>query len=310
MILRYLGCELAINDAVLAEILGERWNIGELDDRPLGWRIDVALTGEIPPPIRAAVREQLPDERGLVVLDGTHGAVGATNVAWLVSAASAARVEIAAARPGTFVTVFGDVRSDPMAAHVAVAEAVAASGLLPIHGAVVHRAGHTVALVGPSGAGKSTSAVLAALEGWELLAEDSAWLDPQTLLISGADAGVRLRPGAETMLSARLANRFGIDLDAQPHDGLKRLLAYETFGRRRRSAYLSELVALTERDGPCGSAPLRPAQVAMALHQAGGIPSVSDLRAASSRRVAQVSARLPGRLVSARSGASGLDHPA
>lgn len=77
---------------------------------------------------------------------------------------------------------------------LAFTEVQRAAGLLSLHASVLSRDGQTVAISGPSGAGKSTAALRLLGRGWQLVAEDWAWLDPATLRLVGWDSGLRLRP--------------------------------------------------------------------------------------------------------------------
>ncbi|ULH16065.1 hypothetical protein MF271_05375 [Deinococcus sp. KNUC1210] len=82
--------------------------------------------------------------------------------------------------------------TEAVASHLALTEVGRASGLLPLHAAVLSRDGRAVAISGASGAGKSTAALRLMAAGWSLVAEDSAWLDPVTRRVAGADQGIRV----------------------------------------------------------------------------------------------------------------------
>ena len=58
-------------------------------------------------------------------------------------------------------------------------------GLVSLHAACVGRAGRGLLLMGPSGSGKSTVTLLSLLQGLEILAEDSVFVAPDTLLATG-----------------------------------------------------------------------------------------------------------------------------
>jgi hypothetical protein len=68
-----------------------------------------------------------------------------------------------------------------------------AQGLVPLHGACVGRGGRGVLLLGASGAGKSTVTLQCLLEGLELLAEDSVFVVPDTLLATGVSNFLHVR---------------------------------------------------------------------------------------------------------------------
>jgi hypothetical protein len=63
--------------------------------------------------------------------------------------------------------------------------AARAQGLVPLHAACVGREGRGLLLMGGSGAGKSTAALHCLLAGLELLAEDSVFVLPDTLMATG-----------------------------------------------------------------------------------------------------------------------------
>ena len=63
-------------------------------------------------------------------------------------------------------------------------------GLVPLHGGCVGVRGRGVLLLGSSGAGKSTLALQAALDGLDFLAEDSVFVQPETLRATGLSAFV------------------------------------------------------------------------------------------------------------------------
>ena len=311
--MRFLGCRFELDDTghTLVPVIRERLDFPELDDRPVVLHVRISACGPVPADVATEAAVATPDSRGLVVLAGAESA-------WLATRHCAVRFAIAKTgqQPVTCdsrvisgsatIEVFGAADRDGLPVHVAIGEAVASTGLLPLHSAAMSREGWTVAVLGPSGAGKSTTAVLAALEGWQLIAEDSAWLDPTTLSVYGADPTLRLRSGTESVVAGRLADERALILADQPHDGLKRLLSYEALGGRRSTATLDELVLLARRDAEPQSEPLRPIEVAMALHQAAGIPAIVLLRRARAIMIGNLAKRLPGRRVSARSGTSGL----
>ena len=58
-------------------------------------------------------------------------------------------------------------------------------GLMPLHAACVGRGRRGLLLIGDSGAGKSTAVLHCALQGLELVAEDSLFVAPQSLLATG-----------------------------------------------------------------------------------------------------------------------------
>ncbi len=66
--------------------------------------------------------------------------------------------------------------------------------LVPLHAACVGRQGRGILLLGSSGAGKSTTALQCSLAGFDFLSEDSVFVDPKTMLATGAANFLHLRP--------------------------------------------------------------------------------------------------------------------
>jgi hypothetical protein len=58
-------------------------------------------------------------------------------------------------------------------------------GLMPLHAACIGRGGRGLLLIGDSGAGKSTAVLHGALQGLDLVAEDSLFVAPDSLLATG-----------------------------------------------------------------------------------------------------------------------------
>ena len=82
--------------------------------------------------------------------------------------------------------------------HVAICEAVRATGLAPLHAAVVARDQRVIAFAGDAGTGKSTTVLTAMAAGWQPLSEDFAWLDPTNGRVYGWDRGIHLtKAGAD-----------------------------------------------------------------------------------------------------------------
>lgn len=158
-----------------------------------------------------------------------------------------ARVDREAARVRVLPPVAGDdaVRGSFFAAlYLCLGEALRASGLLPLHAAVVVRGEEAMALAAPSGTGKTTTLLRLMERGWHPLAEDLAWLDPDSLRIHGWDRGVRLWPNAIARLPTALREAaWRTDADG------KRFLPWsELLPERRPAATLRSIVRL-ERGG-------------------------------------------------------------
>jgi hypothetical protein len=78
-------------------------------------------------------------------------------------------------------------------------------GLVPLHSACVGRGGSGILLMGPSGAGKSTLTLQCLLEGWEILAEDSVFLTPESLVATGVSNFLHVRADSLRWIAGRSA---------------------------------------------------------------------------------------------------------
>ena len=86
-------------------------------------------------------------------------------------------------------------------------------GLMPLHAACVGRGRRGLLLIGESGAGKSTAALHCALHGFDLIAEDSLFVSPQSLLATGVANFLHVRRESLRFLAAadaRLVRRAPI----------------------------------------------------------------------------------------------------
>jgi hypothetical protein len=63
--------------------------------------------------------------------------------------------------------------------------AARSQGLISLHAACVSRRGRGILLMGPSGTGKSTVTLHCLLQGFEMVSEDSVFVDPRTLRATG-----------------------------------------------------------------------------------------------------------------------------
>jgi hypothetical protein len=78
-----------------------------------------------------------------------------------------------------------------------------AQGLVAMHGACVGRADGGVLLMGPTGAGKSTVTLQCLIEGLEILAEDSVFVTPDTLLATGVSNFLHVRADSLRWIAER-----------------------------------------------------------------------------------------------------------
>jgi hypothetical protein len=149
-------------------------------------------------------------------------------------------------------------------------------GLMPLHGACVVRNGRGVLLLGASGVGKSTLCLHSLLEGFELVSEDSVFVEPATLRAVGLANFLHLRPEALRLLRTRaLASSMNASPTIRRRSGVRkrefdvrdsplraarrapRIVAavFVTARRGRRGAEVAqldarELAARLERDQP------------------------------------------------------------
>lgn len=195
---------------------------------------------------------------------------------------------------GSRVSVWGasnaaSLRNIFAALFVAVGESMRASGLLPLHGAVVVDHRGATALVGRSGVGKSTTLWRATLAGWAPLAEDFAWLDPVTLMVYGWDRGLRLTTDSRS----RFAQDVPVEHFHADDDG-KWFLSYDQVLRVAvRSATLTRVVVL-ERDATSSAdAPLSAGETVRVWWEAVGVPLSPVFVARVSGAIASLVRRVP-----------------
>ncbi|NID15928.1 serine kinase [Luteibacter yeojuensis] len=113
--------------------------------------------------------------------------------------------------------------------------------LVPLHGACIGRDGLGVLLLGPSGAGKSTLTLQGLVDGMDLLAEDSVFAHPESLLATGVPNFLHVKE--DTL-------RF-VD-DPAVREWIRKSPVIH-----RRSGVAKYEADLRERDASCAKAPLR-----------------------------------------------------
>ncbi|QWT18878.1 hypothetical protein KPL74_14125 [Bacillus sp. NP157] len=79
--------------------------------------------------------------------------------------------------------------------------------LVPLHAACIGSEGRGVLLLGPSGAGKSTLTLQAALDGYDVLAEDGVFVDPIRLRATGVPNYLHVADGSLAWLDASARRR-------------------------------------------------------------------------------------------------------
>lgn len=207
----------------------------------------------------------------------------------------AARVRLRLAQDGARIRFRYGAGVFP-ALYVAVSEALRASGLLPVHAAVVVRDGHATALAGPSGTGKTTTLLRLLRRGWRPLAEDLSWLDPATGTLHGWDRGLRLwQDGLERLGQTleRMSPELAAAAWSTDPDG-KRFLAWDALGVERVPRARLTRVVLLERDAarPTCLEPLAPRDAVRVLWEATGVPLSAEVRAMVSVHVARMAREL------------------
>ena len=90
--------------------------------------------------------------------------------------------------------VWGEREAQFTLLHIALSEVLRIKGLLPLHAAVVVKNGLATAFLGASGSGKTTALLSAVEKGYQALAEDFVWLEPETFKVHRWDRGIRLLP--------------------------------------------------------------------------------------------------------------------
>lgn len=198
---------------------------------------------------------------------------------------------------GARIYVSGDVVASAnaiAALHVALCEALRASGPVPLHAALAVPPGvrgRATALFGRSGAGKSTTLLRLWRAGWTPLAEDLSWVDPETLAVYPWDLGVRLWPGTLEAFLPDLAEKGW----RAGSDG-KLFLAYGDLGVDTARVATLAWFARLERDSDEDARwePLAAVEAVRALWEAVGVQLAPAIRVKTSAWIASMTKRIPG----------------
>lgn len=94
---------------------------------------------------------------------------------------------------------------------------------LLLHAATVECEGRALVLTGESGAGKSTLAALLGEQGWRLMGDEFALIDPVTGLLHAFPRAISLKNAAISVFTATEADRWGPMLDATPKGTIRHL---------------------------------------------------------------------------------------
>ena len=130
-------------------------------------------------------------------------------------------------------------------------------GLMPLHAACIGRGRRGLLLIGDSGAGKSTAVLHCALQGLDLVSEDTLFVAPQSLLATGVANFLHVRHESLRFLSGadtRLITRAPV---IRRRSGVRKLevdLRQRRFRLAPRPVEITGLVALSA--GNAGSGPV------------------------------------------------------
>lgn len=95
---------------------------------------------------------------------------------------------------------------------------------LLLHAATVERDGRALLMTGESGAGKSTLAAMLGEQGWRLMGDEFALLDPEDGSLHPFPRAVSLKNGAIRVMESQAApDRFGPRLEGTPKGAIRHL---------------------------------------------------------------------------------------
>jgi hypothetical protein len=130
-------------------------------------------------------------------------------------------------------------------------------GLMPLHAACVGLGRRGLLLIGDSGAGKSTAVLHCALRGFDVVAEDSLFVAPRTLLATGVANFLHVRRESLRFVSAADASFIRRAPIIRRRSGVRKFeidLRQRRFRLAPRALEIRGLVALSAR--PAGREPL------------------------------------------------------
>lgn len=123
-------------------------------------------------------------------------------------------------------------------------------GLMPLHAACVGRGGYGVLLIGQSGAGKSTAMLHCALDGLDIVSEDSLFVDPRSLLATGVANFLHMRSESLCFLSGADARLIRNAPVIRRRSGVRKFevdLRRKGFRLAPRPLEIAAMVALCDR---------------------------------------------------------------
>jgi len=142
-------------------------------------------------------------------------------------------------------------------------------GLVGLHAACVGRHGRGLLLMGDSGAGKSTAALHCLLSGLEFLAEDSVFVEPNTLLATGVTNFLHVKSDGLRFVPAEVAGLIRRSPVIQRRSGVKKFeldLRQKAFRLARRPLKIGGVVFMLPGDQP-GAAEMSRASLEKRLKQ-------------------------------------------
>ena len=171
---------------------------------------------------------------------------------------------------------------------VGISEALRLSGLVSLHASIAARDGLATAFLGPSGRGKTTTLLRASIAGWQIIAEDFSWLEPETMNLYGFDRGLRLLPDTAEMFKQHHPTIQLRELIAD-----KYVVPYEQLGFKRQAVKLMRLAVLERNPNLISSwQPLSRREGALALWEANGVPFTPEAQSFVSSIIPSLLARL------------------
>ena len=151
---------------------------------------------------------------------------------------------------------------------IGICEGLRLSGLVSLHASIAAKNASATAFLGPSGRGKTTTLLRASIAGWQIVAEDFSWLEPQSMQLYGFDRGLRLLPD-----TAKIFKQHHQDIELLEMIAGKYVVPYEQLGVQRQAVKL-ERIAVLERNPnvPSSWQALPKREGALALWEANGVP--------------------------------------
>ncbi len=155
---------------------------------------------------------------------------------------------------------------------IGICEGLRLSGLVSLHASIAAKNGLATAFLGPSGRGKTTTLLRASIAGWQIVAEDFSWLEPESMNLYGFDRGLRLLPD-----TAKIFKQHHKDIELLEMIAGKYVVPYEQLGVQRQAVKLERLAVLERTPNEISSWKVLPKREgALALWEANGVPFTID----------------------------------